>query len=240
MGVIFKIFDKRFPYSTGVYRLNRFKDNQQLFTVQNNHLAIVKEMAADHMLMLNHVYGTRIIDADFITDFSIEPDADAAITTKPGILLSVQTADCVPVLLTSLEENVIGAAHCSWHTAKDNILMLLVRAMQDKGAKQIRAIIGPAINQKSYEVDQLFYDKILAAEPNATSLFIPSINEGHAMFDMPAFCRMKLNQLGIIDILDYCEDTYTHPEKYPSYRRDTHQGIRGAKNNILSTIMIKP
>jgi YfiH family protein len=239
MSIAFKIFDKTFPHSTGIHGVHRFKNTEQLQTVKNNHRAIAEAMNADNILILNHVFRTDIIDADIITDFSEEPEADAAVTTTPGILLTIQTADCVPVLLFSEDERVIGAAHCSWHTAQNNILANLVHAMKAKGATNIRGIIGPAIHQKSYEVDQAFYENIVASESMAHALFIPSKNAGRHMFNLPGFCLLKLRQLGVHHIDDHCEDTYEHPYKYHSYRRDTHEGISDREQNILSTIMIQ-
>jgi YfiH family protein len=239
MSIVFKIFDKTFPHASGKYGTTRFKDTKLSEAVHNNHLAIMSEMKADKMLITNHVFGTHVVDADRVQDFTAEPDADAAVTTLPGLLLTIQTADCVPVMLASDDDKVIGAAHCSWHTAKDNILARVVSLMKSKGARNIRAIIGPAIHQKSYEVDQTFYESIIASESKARNLFASSINQGRFMFDLPGFCLLKLNQLGITDIHDVCEDTYEHPDKYYSYRRDVHQGNLGEESNILSTIMIE-
>ncbi len=238
MAIVYKIFDKSYPLSSGIYGALRFKDSEKLAIVQANHLAIRQEMGAQHLLMLHHVYGTKIVDADNVIDFSYEPDADASIASKPGILLSVQTADCVPVLLACKKSKVVAAAHCSWHTSLNNILMLLVEAMRVKGASEIEAIIGPAIRQDSYEVDAQFRDKFLASERLAQAFFRKGNRDHHYQFDLPAFCKLKLNQLGIKEIMDTGEDTYSNPEKYCSYRRDRQQGITGNRTNILSTIMI--
>ncbi len=238
MTVIFKIFDKTFQASSGVYGTARFKDSDEYKEVKKNHLSIMNDMAADRMLITNHVFGLHVVDADQVADFADEPDADAAVTTLPGVLLTIQTADCVPVMLVSDDDKVIGAVHCSWHTTKNGILANVVSLMIKKGARSIRAIIGPAIHQKSYEVDQAFYESIISSAPRASYLFIPSKRQGHYMFDLPGFCKLKLSQLNISEVLDQCEDTYQYTDKYYSYRRDAHQGILGERKNILSTIMI--
>jgi copper oxidase (laccase) domain-containing protein len=58
------------------------------------------------------------------------------------------------------------------------------------------------------------------------------------MFDLPAYVRSKLYMLGIDKILHINEDTYSNPDKYPSYRRSCNNG-ETYKENILSTIMIR-
>ena len=43
--------------------------------------------------------------------------ADALVTTTPGLLLGIPTADCVPVLFTDRQAGVVGAAHAGWKGA---------------------------------------------------------------------------------------------------------------------------
>ena len=42
------------------------------------------------------------------------PKADALITSTPGLLLGVQTADCVPILLADTRRRVVAAIHAGW------------------------------------------------------------------------------------------------------------------------------
>jgi polyphenol oxidase len=240
-NIEFTFFDKSFKHSSHVYGLHRFKltEHEKRQVVLDNYQAILKTLQGKHLLILHHVYGNTVIDADVIDNFSHEPDADAAVTSKPGIILSVQSADCIPVLLADNDSNIIGAAHCSWRCVKDNLLANIIQMMKNKGAKNISAIIGPGIAQHSYEVDQPFYDIILTSAPKAKSLFIPAPKAQHFLFDLPGFCVLKLQQSGVVDIMNVSEDTYQNENKYYSFRRDTHLGIKGNKGNLLSTIMIR-
>jgi YfiH family protein len=199
--VKFKIFDKTSPGTNGIYGLSRFEDSANLQMVQDNYRAVREEMGADKLLILKHVHGNTVIDADLIQDFSMEPEADGAVTSRQGILLSVQSADCVPVLLSSEKGEVVGGAHCGWRSAKTNLLSNIIKLMHNKGAEKISAIIGPAIHQESYEVDQLFYDEINASEPKASIFFKEGKNKQKWLFDLPGFvsgrfqdsCRVKQN-----------------------------------------------
>jgi polyphenol oxidase len=236
----YKIFDKTFTASTGVYGMHRFTDPDDQQIVRNNYLAICKDLGTNNLVSLKQVHGDTVINADLIPIFLQEPEADAAVTAKPGVVISILTADCVPVLLASDDGKVVGGAHCGWQSAKDNILDNLVELMQYKGATSISAIIGPAIQQYSYEVDQKFYDVVLQSEPAAEALFIAAEKLSHFWFDLPGFVRLKLNKLNINNIFNIGEDTYSNPDKYYSYRRDVAFGITGNKTNIVSTIMIDP
>lgn len=236
--ITFKIFDKRFTLSDGMYGMHRCDNEDKRKRVHQNYQAIRDALAVEHVLILNQVHGVSVVDADAIEDFSHEPEGDAAVSSTPGVAIAIQTADCVPILLASTDGKVVGGAHCGWRSAVGGVLNNVVELMRKKGAEQIEALLGPAIQQCSYEVDQSFYDLILAREPSAQILFIPT-SDTHYLFDLPGFTVMQLEALGISAHTEYCEDTYSNPDKFYSYRRDTHRGITGNRTNILSTIAIK-
>lgn len=230
-SVTFRIFDKQFTNSTHVY-------DDFLPEAKHNCNSIVKELRADALHVLNEVHGNCVVDVDKNHRFDKQLEADASVTDIPGIVLSVQSADCVPVLLSSHCGRVIGAAHCGWRSAHANILEKVIALMKQKGAEDVHAIIGPAIHQENYQVDQAFYNAITSNE-NAAHLFIPSNKPDYYQFDLPGFVILKLKKLGVNDIFDYCENTFAHPEKYFSYRYAMQTGDVGEKQNILSTIMIR-
>jgi polyphenol oxidase len=238
-NIKYKIFDKTFELSTGIYGLSRFQDEENLDRVRNNHNLVLKTLKADNLLILKHVHGNTVVDADVISDFLQEPEADGAVTSKQSVIISIQSADCVPILLASNDGNVIGGVHCGWRSTVANVIANAVTLMQNKGATKINAIIGPAIHQKSYEVDQSFYDVILGTDQDAAKLFTQAPKAKHYLFDLLAFVIKKLNDVGIENILNLCEDTYSNSERYYSYRRDVHLGCAYAQTNILSTIVIK-
>ncbi len=171
--VYYKIFDKSFKQSSHVYsKKNKFGDPNQLEIVQNNRLAVVRHYNANNIVILQQVHGIKIIDADLITDSDIDPEADATVTTKTNLVLALQTADCVPVLLSSGDGMVIGSVHCGWRGAKAGIINNVVELMQKKGAKNIKAIICPSIQQYSYEVDQEYYDNFVKQRADYSRFFL--------------------------------------------------------------------
>lgn len=204
--------------------------------IVRNRKAIIDYFKAQDILILNQVRGNKIVDAD--DNFIIEPEADGSITTKRNLVLAIQTADCVPVLLASGDGKIIGAAHCGWQGSIANIIDNIIIGMQNKGAKNIIAVIAPAIAQESYEVDEKYYKAFLDKDINNKQFFINSKKENHYMFDLPKFVESKLRETGVKNIKNISEDTYANSIKYPSYRRATHTQIPH-KENILSTIIIK-
>lgn len=235
--VYYKIFDKTNQESTHIYGKYKAENEAKIAEIEKNIKVVTAKLKCQKMLILNQVHGNNIIDADLIDNFNLEPEADAAVTTKSHLALAIQTADCVPVLLACSSGNVIGAAHCGWKSAKLDIIDKLVEMMRLKQAKEIVGVIGPSIQQYSYEVDQNFYDDFVKINQDNQKFFIPSKQENRFMFDLPDYVTTKLQQQGIYNINRYKDDTYSNEEQYPSYRRACHKG-KHYRGNILSTIII--
>jgi len=84
------------------------------------------------------------------------------------------------------------------------------------------AAIGPMIRQQSYEVGSEFVERFIDAEADNAVFFVPSPREGHAMFDLAGFIRMRLENAGVLMIDDVGADTYSD-ERFFSYRRSVHR-----------------
>jgi len=150
------------------------------------------------------------------------PHADALVTTTPGLVISVLTADCAPVLFADVEAGVIGAAHAGWKGAIGGVLEATIARMRQHGARTIRAAIGPTIHQANYEVGPDFEAKFIAADP-ANARFFALGAAGKAHFDLPAFCAARLASLGI-EAETAPHDTYAARERWHSARRAGHAG----------------
>jgi hypothetical protein len=152
------------------------------------------------------------------------PKADAIVTKAEGLALGVTTADCGPVLLVDPNARVIGAAHAGWKGALTGVLESTIAAMETLGAERSRivAAIGPLIRQQSYEVGGEFVERFIEADAEHAMFFLPAIRDGHAMFDLAGFIRMRLENAGILMIDDLGVDTYAD-ERFYSYRRSVHR-----------------
>jgi purine-nucleoside/S-methyl-5'-thioadenosine phosphorylase / adenosine deaminase len=83
------------------------------------------------------------------------PKADALFTREPGILLVVQTADCVPILLADMRQRAIAAIHSGWRGTAQRIAQKTLGRMQMEFGTRPRDVvvaIGPCIGQSCYEV----------------------------------------------------------------------------------------
>jgi YfiH family protein len=235
--VYYKIFDRTYTASSGKYSKHRSNDAAILAEVQKNIDNIQTEHNANGLVILKQVHGNNVIFADD-SHCQSQEEADGSTTTSQNIALGILTADCVPVLLASSDGSVIGAAHCGWKSAKANIITKLHEMMLSEGAKEVKALIGPSIQQKSYEVDNDYYLSFVNEDADSKKFFVKSQNENHYMFDLPAYVKNKLEIENIEVIVDINDDTYELEDQYPSFRRCTHRNEQ-YNNNILSTIIIR-
>ena len=199
------------------------KDDPQ--RVAENRQRVTAALAPDSKLItlsqihspLVHVVGK---------DWQDRPDGDGLVTALPGLALGIQTADCTPVLFADAEARIIGAAHAGWKGAIGGVLEGMIAAMESLGAKrgQIRAAIGPTIQQANYEVGGEFRDRFLDADSANAVFFIPSDRAGHFHFDLPAYAAARLTKAGISDIADLALCTYPPENGFFSFRRTTHRG----------------
>lgn len=150
--------------------------------------------------------------------------ADALVTNQRGIAIGILTADCAPVLFADVEAGVIGAAHAGWKGAHGGVLENTIDAMESLGADRARivAVIGPTIQQPSYEVGAEFYAAFDAAAQNA--FFIPSDRPDHYRFNLPGYAAHRLRAAGLRDVHDLAMDTYANEAEFFSFRRTTHAG----------------
>jgi YfiH family protein len=99
---------------------------------------------------------------------------DASATERTGLLLGIQTADCVPILLVDPKKRAIAAVHAGWRGTLDRITQKAVGRMQfEFGSKpaDLLAAIGPSIGPCCYEVAADFVTKFTAQFADAADYF---------------------------------------------------------------------
>ena len=153
------------------------------------------------------------------------PQADALVTDRKGMLLSIVTADCAPVLLADSNAGVVGAAHAGWKGAFTGVIENTVAAMMALGARagNIAAAIGPCIAQASYEVDASFLARFTGTDA-ANARFFAAGRPGHWHFDLQAYVARRLEMAGITRVEPLGLDTLVAPDRFYSYRRATLRG----------------
>lgn len=200
--------------------------------VQKNRDAL-KSLLPNEPVWLNQIHGTQVVDAD--EHGSGVPNADASVTTTPGQVLAIMTADCLPVLLASKDGKVIGAAHAGWRGLAAGVIEQTVALMRAKQMDQtqthtqseILAYLGPAIGPHAFEVGSEVRDIFMAQNPASAACFEQLQEKGKYLADIYGLAALRLSALGIEHIEGGDECTLQNPD-YFSYRRDQKTGRMGS------------
>lgn len=178
------------------------------------------------LLLLRQVHGATVRLAPW-SDF---PDGDAALAETSGLLLGIETADCLPVLLIDTERRRVAAAHAGWRGTVAGVARAALDALLALGTKpeHVQAALGPAIGPCCYEVGDELRPAFAAAFGPDSEAFFHTRPGGKAHLDVRAANQHQLVAAGLapthIHHLDEC--TRCHAELYPSYRRDGTQAGR--------------
>lgn len=174
-------------------------------------------------LWLRQVHGHEVVDADAGPPH--EPAADASVTARPGRVLAIMVADCLPVVIADQDGTVLGAAHAGWRGLAGGVLENTLGAMQAKapGARGWRAWIGPGIGPAAFEVGADVLQAFAADGPEAAALFAPRPGlPGKWLADLPGLALLRLRRAGVQ--AQSCGLCTVQDSRFFSYRRDRETG----------------
>ena len=186
-------------------------------TREESHARVGRALdGSGHLLLLKQVHGTAVVAAPW----DGMPEADACVAARPGWLLGIQTADCLPVLLVDPRRRLVAAAHAGWRGTAARIAAHAVAALVARGSRpeDLVGALGPGIGACCYEVG----DEVREAfSPSDAAFFRPGPN-GRPHLDVRAANAQELLDAGLRrEALHHVADcTRCRPALYHSYRRD--------------------
>lgn len=148
-------------------------------------------------------------------DFVPGCEADAVYSSDPQHLLSVLTADCVPVLVYH-PEGIVAAIHAGWRGLRSEIIPKTLALLPASPV----AVIGPAIGSCCYEVGEDLaanFENQFGKEVVDRSKTKPHLN-----LIRIAMLQLLSSGVGEIEVCHLC--TSCHPDLFFSYRRDGSSG----------------
>lgn len=168
-------------YGKGALNLG-FTKNDSKAAVERNRATFLRELGADHgrgkALSLWPLVTLRQIHSDIIrfVDSPVESQlvGDGLITATPGLLLAIQTADCLPILLVDPKRRAVGAFHAGWRGTIKRIVEKGVGEMHrcfGSRPADLKAVIGPGIHGCCYEVGAEVREKFESQFAYAATLF---------------------------------------------------------------------
>jgi YfiH family protein len=171
-------------------------------------------------LWLTQVHGNACVDVDEVQ--GALPAADAAVTRTRDVVVTVRTADCLPVLLGDRAGTVVGVAHAGWRGLAAGVLESTI-ARLGVDPHDLAAWIGPAIGPARFEVGRDVIDAYCAPDASCAAHFRP-LREGKWLADLPGLAKQRLARAGVtrIDGGTWC--THTDAARFHSYRREKGTG----------------
>ncbi len=195
------------------------QDGCGLVTLKQMHSSLVRRVGASDVADRASLWG------------------DGLITDDAGVLLGIQTADCLPILIVDRGRRAVGAFHAGWRGTYKRIAERGVAAMVAEfgsDPSDLTAAIGPGIGRCCFAVGREVRDLFVAAFPYADQLFL----EGQTLnLDLVEANRRQLLRAGLrpdaVCVLNEC--TSCNVNRFFSYRAE-----RGKTGRMLSVIGIAP
>jgi polyphenol oxidase len=168
---------------------------------------------------LTQVHGINVVRAGEVDDGA---EADAVVTDAADRVCAVLTADCLPVLFTSLGGQEVAAAHAGWRGLCDGVLEATI-AMMSTTPSRLMAWMGPAISQAAFEVGDEVRERFVGGDPAAAAFFERNpAGRWHA--DLYGLATLRLRNTGIHRIHGGGRCTFRESIAFFSYRRDGQCG----------------
>ena len=201
--------------------------NIQALTTTRHYQTIDQIDLPSSPLTLSQIHGNDVIKTD---NYKANMEADGLYTTKPQTVLSIQTADCLPVLLCDQQGKQIAAIHAGWRGLANQIIFYAYQ--QFKPNSYIMAWIGPSISQPCYQVDTQLRNKFTSLDNKLEKAFKPIENQPNQwLADLKWIARYQLVNCGIQTIITSSHCTYSEPNLFYSYRRN--QGATGRLYTLI-------
>jgi len=180
---------------------------------------------------LQQVHGCAIHEIDGGADpVATVPQADAALTLRPGTVCCVLVADCLPVLLADASGRGVAAVHAGWRGLAAGIIQNAVHGLRRRIGEpraQLLAYLGPAIGPAHFVVGPEVRAAMQKLLPQAAAAFVAQPPDRERA-DLFALARQALAQAGVTQTYGGGTCTASDPERFYSFRRDRVTGRHAA------------
>jgi len=226
--IIYGFFSKNGGLSSeNFFSLNCSLSSGDKINLVRKNINIAKnELSLDkyNLKIINQSHSNKV---EIINSYNLKKNvnADGSITKEKKIALAVLTADCAPIFIYDTESTFICCLHAGWKGCLNNIVkkaILKIRKYQ-KNPNKLRAVIGPCLAKKNFEVDEIFKNKFLKKNDKYKKFFSKKMKYEKFLFDMRGVITMQLEENLINKISNVKIDTYSNDQFFYSHRRSFHQ-----------------
>jgi YfiH family protein len=203
--------------------------------VQAHRAQLAREIDAVPVF-LSQVHGTQVVRITADDARREQPlQADAALTTQPGVACVVMVADCLPVLFCAPPGRGVAAAHAGWRGLCAGVLEHTVAALCEAAecaASDLQAWLGPCIGPREFEVGDEVRQAFIAGSPAAAVHFRPAAASSTAavkwLADLQGLARQRLLAVGVHAVSGEAVCTVEDRSRFYSFRRDGTTGRMAA------------
>ena len=189
---------------------------------------------------LRQVHSNKVFDIDsfaeqkFTHDVFDLPVADSSITSKVCRCSVILTADCLPILVSSQEGDLIGSIHCGWKGLLNGIIDVFFKnffyklnKLNKTSENVVYVWLGPCISQEFYAVSAELEKQFVRSETKFKDAF--QVFEKQTFMDIRHIAKyqikeaLKQNKLKVA-LLSHDMCTYKNEDLFFSYRRENQTG----------------
>ncbi len=190
--------------------------------------SVLAQMVPTPPRWMKQVHGIRTVDAETVTDDTLEADAQTSLT--PGVVCVAQVADCLPVLVAEKHARGVAAIHAGWKGLSLGVIeaggLRLKERLGNENAELV-AWLGPRIGFDDFECGEDVLAAYRLRYPDVTD-GIRFIGEGKYCLSLATYARHALKSVGVTDVQDCGLSTVADPKRFFSFRRDGAKSGRHA------------
>lgn len=200
--------------------LGRLKHVVHGFGTRADDMAAIFPAYWPHRPVQHERHGTRIAVVGQRNEDCGE--ADGMFTERPGLLLSIATADCVPILLARSDGTAVAALHAGWRGALAGIVERFVELLRERSDEPGRwmAATGPSAGVCCYEVSDEIVQQFVARYGMPAALVAPQLRR----LNLAGIVQWQLDRAGFAAVSGSAQCTMCHRADsgftFHSYRRD--------------------
>jgi len=148
-------------------------------------------------------------------------EGDAIVSSEPGVVIGIRTADCVPILVADPETRMVACIHAGWRGTASNIVGATIDVLRSRGSKpeNLHVAIGPSIGSCCYEVGPEVASQFETWRQKTDSV-------EKSTLDLPAINESQLRAAGVLQVWKCGECTFCQPARFFSFRRERESAGR--------------
>jgi hypothetical protein len=215
--------------------LNLSFDRGQRAEVLANRQRVLQALGLGHTTLytVRQVHGNQVcvVDAPAMQRGLQGVEADALVTALPEVPLGVLVADCLPIVLYTLNPPVLALVHAGRMGTYHRIVHRVLEVLQQRFAvlpAQVHAVFGPAIGACCYTLDMRAVGPFQARFPDWEHFFTPRGEDRWSM-SLTAANAAQLLAAGVpathLHTADIC--TVCHNQHLYSHRAEGQEAGRG-------------